>query len=79
MSNMYNWSHRKLTDQQANEIRRDYSSNPNLSYMILAKKYNVSDACIQRIIKNRAYNYPNPLTKQGEVRQASLRKLENKS
>lgn len=64
MTNSYNWSHRKLTDLQVEEIRRRYFTLLHVTQKQLAKEYNVSEACIQRIIGNRSYNYPNPLARQ---------------
>ena len=60
MTNSYNWSRRKLTYEQAQEIRDIYWKDPDLSYGILAKRYNVSVFIIYRVLKNLGYNHPIP-------------------
>ena len=70
MTNSYNYSHRKLTDLEVEEIRRRYSTLLNVTQRQLAKEYNVSEACIQRIIGNKSYNYPTYNTFQEFGRQA---------
>lgn len=59
MSNSYNFSNRKLTDTQADEIRKRYF-NSNVTQARLAREYDVSDATIQRILNNRYYKQLNP-------------------
>lgn len=59
MSNSYNFSNRKLTDAQADEIRRRYV-RLKVTQKQLAKEYNVAEGCIQRIIENKSYKQPNP-------------------
>jgi len=63
MTNSYNWSHRKLTDEEAEDVRKRYAKG-GVTQLQLAKEHNVGEMVINRIIKNRAYKYPNPLTRQ---------------
>lgn len=62
MTNTYNWSHRKLTDQQAKDARKRYAAG-GVSMIQLAVEYNCSPTCIHRIVRNKSYRYPNPLKK----------------
>ncbi len=64
MSNSYNYANRKLTYEQAQEIRKKYFSNPDLIQRELAKEYNVSISIIRGIVENRNYLKPSPLEKQ---------------
>jgi len=59
MSNSYNYSNRKLTFEQAKNIRTEYATGTT-SYAKLGKKYGLSDWGIIRIIKGKAYTHPTP-------------------
>lgn len=55
-----NWPNRKLTQRQAEEIRRRYESE-DITQMELATEYELSHTCVQRIIKGDAYKEPHHL------------------
>ena len=60
MSNSYNWSHRKLTDSQAAEVRKKFAEG-NITKRQLAKEFNCGEMVIHRIIKGTYYKGLNPL------------------
>lgn len=55
-----NWPNRKLSQRQAEEIRRRYESE-EITQIELAREYDLSHTCIQRIIKGDAYKEPHHL------------------
>lgn len=65
MTNSYNWSHRKLTFEQAEEMRHLYSLG-NTSHAKLARQFRVSTTVARFIINN--INYKNPVPSPQKVR-----------
>lgn len=59
MTNTYNWSHRKLTDEEAEEVRERHAKGE--SFAKLGKAFKISHTTARRIVIKKAYNYPNPL------------------
>jgi len=62
MTNTYNWLHRKFTDAQADEIRKQYAAG-NITMRELAVQFHCGEMTIHRIVRNKFYRYPNPLKK----------------
>lgn len=55
-----NWPNRKLTQEQAEEIRRRYGAE-DVTQIQLAREYDLSHTCVQRIVKGDAYKEPKHL------------------
>ena len=59
MTNSYNWSHRKLTFEQAEEMRHLYSLG-NTSHKAIAQQFGVSTTVARFILNNINYKRPVP-------------------
>lgn len=55
-----NWPNRKLSQSQAEEIRRRYDAE-KITQVQLAEEYGLSHTCVQRIVKGDAYKEPKHL------------------
>jgi len=59
MNNSWNWSHRKLTFEQAEEMRHIYATTKT-SYKALSQQFGVSITVVKLIINRINYKYPIP-------------------
>ncbi len=58
--NMYNAS---VTNEQANQIRKEYNENDNINTPLLASKFNIKISVINDIVNNRTYYDSNYIPK----------------
>lgn len=67
MTNSYNWARRKLTFEQAQEMRSIYASS-RISQEAIAKQFKISKTAANKILQNSSYKRPIPTERKASMK-----------